>query len=445
MAVETKRKSHRSGRNAAALAILGWIALSGCGGGDTASTGAPSDAPSSAATEPLDAPLAPDATLEQALAHRDPLERAKRVAEILSAAGPEQLDTIQAAVEAAPLAWGDIEYALFAAWWARFDPSTAIAYCEEELRLNHPRVVAEVLRTWGRTDPQAALDSGWLVGRTMDAQGLNPDYVDPLVVGWFESGKPGLENWIQGLDPSSKATALAAYMRMKILRDGRGPSLEWARTAPFTPDLQRLLLGTGLNIVARQEPELAVQWLDVAAKEGIDVRTFTARIARGWANHAPRDAMEWVMSRDIDPGERWRTVHDVARIWLNRDEKAVEEWLASHSTDAWADLVRKQAIAHHVKKNQYRVDWPALMARAATFVNEDQRRSQYLWNIQRWKLLEPEAAATWLDENAELLGEQLQYVDHLVAHERKQIEDLLAAEAAAKAAGTSAGQTSGKS
>ncbi len=434
MAIETRRTPHRAGHSAIALALLGCIALAGCGGEGESSNGSGAPTAGSTATEPLDGPLAADATLEQALAHRDPLERVERVAELLSEAGPDQLDTIQAAVESAPLAWGDLEYSLFAAWWARFDPAAAIAYCEEELRLNHPRVIAEVLRTWGRTDPQGAIDSGWLVGRTMDTQGLNPDYVDPLVVGWFESGQPGLENWIQGLDPSSKATALSAYMRMKILRDGRRPALEWARTAPFTPDLQRLLLGTGLNIVARQEPELAVEWLDIAAKEGIDVRTFVARIARGWANHEPRAAMEWVTTREIDPGERWRTVHDVARIWLNKDEKAVEEWLATHSADAWTDLVRKQAIAHHVKKNKYRVDWPALMARAATFVNEDQRRNQYLWNIQRWKAIEPEAATAWLAENAELLGEQIQYVDQLVAHERQQIEDILAAEKGAEQA-----------
>jgi len=378
----------------------------------------------------LGAPLAADATLAEALAHRDPLQRAERVAQILEQSTPEDLDSVRSTIEAAPLAWGDIEYALFAGWWARFDPSAAISYCEEELRVNHPRVVAEVLRMWGRMDPQAVIDSGWLASRTIESNGLHAEYLDPLVIGWFESGKPGLENYIQSLDPTSRVTALGAYMRMLMLRDGRRAALEWTQSSPFTPDVQRLLLASGLNIVARQEPKLAVEWLDIATEKGIDVRTFVPRIARGWSHLDPKGAMEWLMTREVDPVERWRAVADVARVWLMNDEQDVENWLAARPNEAWADLVRAQAIAHHVKVNRYRVDWPNMMKRASLFTNDEQRRLQFLWNIQRWIVIEPEAASTWVAENGELLGEQIQYVDQLVSHERENILKILAAEEA---------------
>ncbi|MEZ4281509.1 MAG: hypothetical protein R3F21_18040 [Myxococcota bacterium] len=413
------------------LMLAGWAALGwlGCqdAGKPEAKTSQPAVNPALVAL--LGEPLPPDATLEQALAHRDPLERARRVAEILAATPPDELDSIRATIEAAPLAWGDIEYTLFASWWARFDPSSALAYCDDELRLDHPRVVGEVLRMWGRTDPQAALDSGWLSGRSIEGTGLHAEYLDPLIVGWFESGNPGLETFIEGLDPSSRVTALGAYMRMKILRDGRRQALEWSQTAPFPPEQQRLLLASGLKTVASQDPQLAVEWLEIAREKGVDVRTFVARIARGWAHRDPRAAMDWLFVQQVaDPVERLRATNDVARIWLNEHPAEVEEWLDTDSTDPWVDVVRIQAIQHHVRINDYRVDWERLLASVARIANPEQRQKQHLWALQRWKRVDPDAATFWLAGHADLLGEQIQFVDQLPQDEQKRI---------AKAFGTS--------
>lgn len=407
---------------ACAWALIAAVALFGCGE-NPRDAGVPN-----AQAERSPTALAPDATLEQALAHGDQLERVERVAQILAAATPRDLVAIQGAIEAAPLPWGDIEYALFAGWWARFDPAAAMSYCYEEVQMRHPRAMGEVLRVWAATDPQAVIASGWLASLSLDVAGLNPEFVDPAVVGWFESGKPGLGEWIDTLDSAAKTAGLFAFMRMKTLHDGREPALEWALTAPYSPDMQRLLLAQGLNIVARQEPELATKWIDIAAEKGVDVRTFAARIARGWANHDPAAAMDWIVARaDVDPGERWRAVQDVARIWLSQDEAALESWLGNQKKEeAWADLVRGQAIVHHVLENRYQVDWPAQIARASRFVNEEQRQKQLLWIAQRWSVVEPEAASAWLKENGALLGDKLQYASQLPAHEREKIAEIMA-------------------
>ena len=151
----------RWGRQCAlAMTLISLGGAAGCGGDRDRATGGAGEAPGNTQVAAVDESLAPplpeNATLEQALAHRDPLQRIQRVAQILEQATPDQLDAITAAIESAPLAWGDLEYALFAGWWARFDPESAIAYCDEELRLRHPRVIAEVLRAWGRKNPQEA-------------------------------------------------------------------------------------------------------------------------------------------------------------------------------------------------------------------------------------------------------------------------------------------------
>jgi hypothetical protein len=303
--------------------VLGTLLLTSCDSATPAGDETTKASPSreAGAVEPIGGPLAADASLAEALAHPDPLLRCGRVAQILQSATPKQLPEIQAEFERAPLAWGDLEYALFVGWWARFDPNAALSYAENDIRLDHPRVFADAMRAWGRRNPMEAVRSGWLVGVSMGSPGWRSEMVEALVTGWFESGDPGLEKWLQTeVEPNSVTSALRAYVRMRILRDGARETLEWARTAPFPPTEQRLLLANAMNIAARMEPMAAVEYLAIAEKDGVDTRTFPARIARGWAQLDPRAAMEWLMKTDVDPVEQQRAVPDVVRIWLTRDE-----------------------------------------------------------------------------------------------------------------------------
>lgn len=436
------RGSTRASVAASGLALLGALGfLTGCG----SETSGEKEAATPSATVAdngllLAPPLAADATLEEALDHPDPLERVQRIAAILEQTPPDRLREVTNAFESAALPWGDMEYGLFVSWWSRFDPSAALSYAQDDqLRTDHPNVTREAMRIWARNDPKAVIQSGWLNSISVDMAGLNPAMVEPFVIGWFESGNSGLELWIQGLDTSSKATAAATYMRMLVLRDGPRKALDWPDTAQLDPGNQRLFLASGLNTVARVEPTIAVEYLDKAQKNGIDTRTFVARIGRGWATHDPKAAMEWVISNDIDANERWRTIHDVADAWLYQDEKGLEEWLEPRAKEEWADQIRKQWNFHHVKKNRYHVDWKMLMQKASEFVNEDLRRAEYLWLIQRWKAMEPEAAAAWLAENEALLGDKLQYVDQLWQHDREEIDKILAEDRAAAEKAAQAG------
>lgn len=423
------------------VGLVGW--LGACDGGrvEDAAIDAQGDRVSTSDTSggtsaeiPLFAPpLAPDATLAEALRHPDPFQRVKRVAEILETARPEELGKILATFESAPLPWGDTEYALFASWWARFDPEEAIFYCfDDEMRLNHPRAIREVLRVWGQQDPAATIASNWLIGSNPMVPGLNPAFVEPFVIGWFESGKPGLLEWIETLDAASKAASIGTYFRMLVLRDGTRNALEWARTAPVSQDTRRLFVATGLNVAARVDPVIALEFFEKAKQDAVDTRTFAARLSRGWASHDPKAAMEWVLQQDIDPKEQWRTLYDVADIWMKLDEKAVRAWLDGKQGDASLDLIRKQWHFNHVKVNRYRVDWPALIQTASQVVDERARRAEYLWIVQRWRRIEPEAAAAWLETNSALLGDSINQIDMLLPKDAEAIDKILAEEKAGK-------------
>ncbi len=378
-------------------------------------------------------PLPADASLRDILQHPDSLERATRVAQILQRSGPERLETLRTAFEEAALDRGDIEYELFGDWWARFDPKAAFAFAESNLRTDHLGVGVAIARAWARTDPQGAVDSGFLGHDPLSpgfqlVSGMRIELLDALVVGWFESGNPGLEEWIQGLTKASDISrALRTYARIRVIHNGDEETLAWTRQPTFSPTKQRLLLAGALSVISRQNPQLAAGWMKIAEEDGVDIRTFMPRIAHGWARHQPLQALEWVGTFPDGP-ERTRSVARVGHAWLKQDEEAVARWLDTRVGEAWTDALRFSAVRFHVKHHDYRVDWPRLMERSEQIVGRDQSLGNLSWVLQRWLVADPPGAEAWIESHPDSLPEKsLERARGISPKERAEIESALAA------------------
>ncbi|MAG33963.1 MAG: hypothetical protein CL908_24040 [Deltaproteobacteria bacterium] len=359
--------------------------------------------------------------------HPDVFERVQRVAQILQRSGPEDLEELRHEFATAVLDRGDLEYTLFGHWWARFDPAGAFFFAEQNLRTESPRVVLEIIRVWAHQDPQALLDSGLMNTIDLTMPALRGELVDVLVVGWFESERPGLEDWIAGQkNTTGRASALKAYARMRVLRDGDEQTLQWVREAPHPEDFRRLLMSGVLSVVAHQNPELAVEWLEVARQDGVNVATLMPRIASSWGHHEPREAIEWVLTFSDNP-ERMRAVARLAKRWLKRDEAGMASWLEERVGEKWTDGMRHQALHFHVTTNDYQIDWAKAMERAQQIVDPGRRNSSTVWVLKRWYVVEPDAAEAWADANPDALAahvfERARTIDH---EERAKIEAALA-------------------
>ncbi len=371
-------------------------------------------------------PLAADASLREMLQHPDALERATRVARFLRDAEPDDLEDLRYAFETAALDAGDIEYALFGHWWARFDPEAAYEFADSQIRMEQPRVVSEILRTWARIDPQGLVESRVIERSGLLMPGFGPGLYDPAVVGWFQSGEPGLSDFILAIqDSEARAIALKAWVRMRVLRDGDVTTLEWTQSAPYHASIKRQLLAGALSIIAHQNPKLAIQWLDKAEADGIDVGTFMARVANAWAHHEPRAALDWVLSFSDGP-ERFRAIRRVAQKWTRRDPQGMLEWVAKHAETgdrvALATIARR-GIQAFVEQNDYRVDWPDLMTRASILGKTNERDIVMKWVLQRWYVADPADARAWAEQNVyELPGPVLEGATRLPDAEREKVE-----------------------
>src|SRR5439155_16070448 len=128
------------------------------------------------------------------LAASDPLDRSFRWAALLEQAPPEDLPALRDAVARAPLDVGDPEVVAFAMWWARFDPKAALDWTHAEWRAESRLVVASAFRVWAHKEPAVAF------AQIAKIPEFHQDAaIDATIVGWHESGKPGLVEHVQAI------------------------------------------------------------------------------------------------------------------------------------------------------------------------------------------------------------------------------------------------------
>lgn len=402
-------------RPASTLALLGltMILVLGCERGD-ASGGDEAG------------PTADLASLETILRDPDPLERARAVAVVLQQASPEDLEELLHVFQGAPQDKGDVEYALFAHWWAQFDPEAAFVFADSQLRTEHPRVILAIVRAWAHRDPLEALESGMLQGIEVRMPSLAPEFADALVVGWFESGRPGLEDWLRSQvhEPHFQSVVLT-YARMRVLRDGEEETLQWTLESPFDEPTQRLLLAGALSTISHQDPALAREWLAIAEEKGVDTVSFVPRIANSWAHHDPQAALEWVLTFPED-AQRNQAIINISRRWTRRDLDGMQAWLDQQDGSKWNDILRVGAIRAHIRRNDYMVDWPEMMARAGRIVEERRQQSLMTHVLQRWFVVAPEDAEAWVAANPDALAaDAVERARAIVDWEREEIERAL--------------------
>src|SRR5688572_23555519 len=130
----------------------------------------------------------------ETLAIASPVDRLLRWGELLQHASPDDVSSLRDAIAKAALDVGDPELVAFAMWWARFDPAAAVAWTSAEWRAQSRLVVGAVFRSWANHAP----DDAWSAIPKV-AEFYRDAVIDSTVVGWHESGKPGLVEGVQSL------------------------------------------------------------------------------------------------------------------------------------------------------------------------------------------------------------------------------------------------------
>ncbi|MEE2672599.1 MAG: hypothetical protein VX466_02315 [Myxococcota bacterium] len=323
------------------------------------------------------------------LLQRDLLGRTADLTALLEKLGPDSLEDLKAAYSTISIDWGDTDLVFFAEWWARFDPAAAFSWTQHQLPTEHPIVVTAVLRTWARTDPVAAL-----LASKVSNQKLRGMFAEACVIGWEESGLPGLLEYVYGLPEGGlQQRAITVLARRKVLRDGPDAAFEWAAGLPDSADVFKMqALRRVASYAAEVDPPTAAKWAE-SLLGGHFEKGVPQRVGARWVKRDPRAAMEWLAT--LTPGrEREDGVRETFRAWVREDRDAAVEYATTVKLEPWLDPVVARVAQLFVK------DDPLLAIEWAGKLADENLRISTTGSVARaWFNWDELPARAWVDQS----------------------------------------------
>ena len=341
------------------------------------------------------------------LAREDRIARTAGFASLLQDLPEEYLDEVLEGFEGAFLEWGDNEPVLLAEWWTRFDPLAAKAWSNTTWVADHPRVGLTIMRAMARTDPQLALEVYFDEGTTLIGEASEyPDSLEAIVIGWYESGKPGVLDFVKS-QPSTelRQQTLGTLARLVVLDRGSEAAIAWAEarvaedSGPvFVRQLQQRIAGA----VAEDEPARAAAWVEELIAQGAH-GSLPRRVAARWVKRDPEGALLWLENFE---GSAFGgpTVAHIWNVWAGLDSERAHAWLREQGDKAYGFLA--PALARSIRKqvtDEQRTgapsDFEGQLSESLRIEDPDVRWGSVAFVARFWRLQDEEAAEAWVAEN----------------------------------------------
>ncbi|RKZ08792.1 hypothetical protein DRQ32_08795 [bacterium] len=336
----------------------------------------------------------------------DRLARVEELAGLLRTI-PETEETARvviAAYRSSFLDRGDIELVLIVEWWIRFDANNALAWTRGSWRADHPRLAYAASRALARQDPQAAVDAyhSFKGGRF-------PNYavtLQPIIVGWFESGRPDLMRFILSLPENNlRQQALGTLARLQVLKLGPEMAIQWAdqsvqgQSETFTRHMRQRIAAS----IAELEPRVAAEWVRQLVEDGAS-ETLLRRVAGRWSRQDAPAAFAWLSEFEPSSHQRQAVTLTFAG-WYVREPDEAERWLLSQEGAIYTTLapatveLMKARAERSLVEPEFDPDWEKSLEVALKIEDPDRRWTAVLFLSRAWVQRDSAVANAWMESN----------------------------------------------
>lgn len=336
---------------------------------------------------------APEA-LEQALAERDPLERAYALSAPLLALRAAEVPALTEFLKAQKHRLSREDARLVMMAWSRLDAPGAFHWALDQPGKWGETLAIEALYAWGFRDGSAAVKALKGLG-DLDDRDFQQRLTAAGLDGWLASGEHvGVSAHIAAIDDPRVRRKRAFILGGEIAKDGPEALVAWAEQVPENApnDFKTLAFYHASGMVARRDTQLAMGIIEAHGGQPY-VRGSLAHIARKWVRHQqPVDLFAWLETLP-DGEERDKAVGDAFRVWHGKRAEAAERWLEAAMPAAYLD----SAIVELVRASAQEVPQAAVVWAARIQDAKQRRRSLTLAGRQFWRR-SPQAAAIWLEQ-----------------------------------------------
>ncbi len=340
--------------------------------------------------------------LSALLEDRDPIRRAGAIARILDRVSPEEPSAeIQAEIrrrfeESKLLYDGDVEFALFGAWWARSDPEAAYRWTQEGPRAGARRVRAAVFDEWGAQDPSGAV---W-AAQADRSEGRRQDALVAAITGADRAHLPKSAGLISALEeiPNriDRRLALQVLIDRQLRRQSPAEILSWvAELGDEGEELTEDWNVAAAVAIAAVDPVLATASLTALTRKGHALPPGVVEsVASNLSSDDPAAAFGWLAT--LDPSEERSTVvRSIYHEWLGREYATALAWAAERADlpEDWFDPIR----ANYAFILGHREPVEGLRLLFQLPIGEE--RALHVQQVfANWKRRDPEAAELWLQQ-----------------------------------------------
>lgn len=383
--------THRAVLRSSSLLLTLLAVLAGC---DSSPRPDEPTAPAAAPTAESGEPLSYE-DLVALVGRPDPFERARALATRLPTLGPESVEAVQEVLgDAAVLELGAIDFELLMHYWAKHDPQGASTYALTTAPRGY-RVAAihAALTHFASLDPQQALLTAGVWTASRDDYGTAAQIA--LVRGWYQSGEPGLEDYIYDLGVGfERQRALKAFSAAKIRKEGPEALVRWAEAVPADDEAYKVELNRAVGAaLVPFDLEVAKRFCE-AHCEGEHGSNVRMGIATRWGRKQPEAALEW-LSQAPEGYERDIAVRVTYAIWGEAQREQAVAWLerqiGEDGPPAWLEAT-VPIHANLLGKSQ-----PEKGLAWADRIEDDRDREAVKMEIVReWRERDEPAAEAWM-------------------------------------------------
>jgi hypothetical protein len=323
----------------------------------------------------------------------DSLERSAALAKFVTTLGPEDSDAVGDLVTDRFRRHRSVDDLILMNAWSRLDPERAIAVAKVAQSPAAEAVRVDTALEWALRDPTVAIAA---VG--IDESALRR----VLVRGWYESGTPGLSDYVLAAGASREGQGLIASYAAELRNDkGVQGIVEWLDSVRGRRDLDQIMIihahRKGIAEMAVGDAEMAIAYCDTHCDEPYADSARARLIDRlGLLEQAER-ALAWLeAAEDANQDERGRAARFAFRAWLRYDRDAAMAWadegLGKYGDQVWFVPLARVALSIHTRREpETALEWIEVLP-------EGQNQEDALIKIaRRWGELDENAAEVWLE------------------------------------------------
>jgi hypothetical protein len=366
---------------------------------ETDSTSASSSSPGATASVPDDE-LA--ARIIELYAIEDRLKRTDMLVSILSDLKPGQGPSLAAtldALERVDTTNREFEAVLIVAGWSNIDPVAASHWVIGNAREKVVRseMLNESIYRWALQDPEGLLRDSYIL--PYHQGGWDASSLRALVRGWYESGKPGLDDFVYGLPAQStdRQRAVSQLIATKLEHEGIEPVIEWATNEvrgeiAFKQYIYSRLAGD----IAKTDPERAVAWCDEVCDTELG-KEIPLWLATSWVMNEGGKAMEWIVVRDAEVVSNRVGARAAYRRFLLTDKDAAIAWMEGTSEEMRTGYEGMQGPLYIYVNEKSGLGFDEEALEWTKYITGKPQREELLVKIaRRWLRRDPDAAERWL-------------------------------------------------